>query len=112
MIKPLKKNSIVKIVEKQKQTAGGIILTSADPMEVTRGHVISIGPDVTEFGVGDYIMPNWQKARKTKIDGEEFFIIDEDDVVGVFEDVEEDGWVDATEVPKEEVKDELFYHPV
>ena len=81
MLRPLKSKSIVKTVEKVKETASGIILSSADPMEATRGLVISIGPDVTEFKPGDEILPNWQKARPTKYDGEDYYIVDIDDVV-------------------------------
>jgi co-chaperonin GroES (HSP10) len=85
MLKPIKKNSIVQIIEKSKETESGIILTSADPAEVTRGLVIETGDEVELFVKGDTILPNWQKARKTKFDGEEYYIVHEDDVVGVFE---------------------------
>jgi chaperonin GroES len=88
MLKPIKKNSVVQIIEKSKETESGIILTVADPAEVTRGKVIEIGDEVELFYKGDTILPNWQKAKKTRFDGEDYYIVHEDDVVGVFDEVQ------------------------
>lgn len=86
ILKPIKKNIIVKVIEKEKVTSGGIILKSADPAEVSKSTVIAIGSEVTLIEVGQTILPNWNKARKTNIDEDEFFIVGEDDVVLIFED--------------------------
>lgn len=86
MLKPIKKNLLVKIIEKEKVTTGGIILKSADPEEVSKGEVISIGPEVTLIEVNQFILPNWNKAVPVKFEGEDYFIVNEDDVVLIFED--------------------------
>ena len=86
MLKPLKDKLIVTLIEKEKVTASGIVLSRADPAEVNRGTVIAIGDDVTEVAVGDCILPNWQKAAKTAVEGETYYIVKEEDVVLVFED--------------------------
>lgn len=86
MLKPIKKNIIVKLIEKEKVTSSGIILKSADPAEVNRAEVVAIGSDVTLIEVGQQILPNWNSARKTKVDNEELFIVSEDEVVLIFED--------------------------
>ena len=86
MLKPLKDKLIVTLIEKEKVTASGIVLSRADPAEVNRGTVIAIGDDVTDIAVGDSILPNWNKATKTALDGETFYIVKEEDVVLVFED--------------------------
>lgn len=86
MLRPIKKNLLVKIIEKEKVTTGGIILRSADPAEVSKGEVLSIGPDVTLIEVGQLILPNWNAAVKVKYNDEEYFIVCEDDVVLIFED--------------------------
>lgn len=85
ILKPIKKNIIVTIIEKEKVTASGIILKHADAEEVSKGTVLSIGPDVTLIEVGQVILPNWNKAVKTKFDDTDYFIVNEDDVVLIFE---------------------------
>jgi len=86
MLRPIKKNIIVKIIEKERVTKSGIILKSADPAEVNRAEVIAIGSDVTLIEVGQQILPNWNQARPSKFDNEDFFVVSEDDVVLIFED--------------------------
>ena len=85
MLKPIRKNIVVELLEKEKVTEAGIILTSADPAEVSKGVVLAIGDECEEIKVGDTILPNWQKARPTKFEGTDFYIVNEDDVVLVFE---------------------------
>jgi co-chaperonin GroES (HSP10) len=84
-LKPIKKNLIVKVIEKEKVTSGGIILKSADPAEVSKSTVIAIGSEVTLIEVGQLILPNWNKAQKSKIDDEDYFVVSEDEVVLIFE---------------------------
>lgn len=86
MLNPIKKKIIVQIIEKEKVTSSGIILKSADPAEVNKAIVLKIGKDVTLIEEGQTILPNWNKAVPTKFDGEEYFIVEEDDVVLIFED--------------------------
>jgi hypothetical protein len=35
--------------------------------------------------VGETILPNWQKAQPTRFENEDFFVVNEDDVVLIFE---------------------------
>jgi co-chaperonin GroES (HSP10) len=87
MLKPLKSKLILQLIEKQKVTSSGIILSSADPAEANRGLVLAVGPDVTEVTVGEMVLPNWNKANKIKgDDGEDNYILEEDDIILVFED--------------------------
>ena len=86
MLRPIKKNIIVELIEKEKVTSSGIILKSADPAEVNRAEVIAIGNEVTMVEVGQLILPNWNAARPSKIDDESFYVVSEDEVVLIFED--------------------------
>lgn len=86
MLRPIKKNIIVKIIEKERVTSSGIILKSADPAEVNRAEVVAIGSDVTLIEVGQQILPNWNQARSSKFGEDDFFVVSEDDVVLIFED--------------------------
>jgi co-chaperonin GroES (HSP10) len=85
VLKPIKKNIIITLIEKELESKGGIILTSADPAQVSRGLIVGIGPDVDMVEVGQQVLPNWNKAKKVKYEQEEFYIVHEDDLVLVFE---------------------------
>lgn len=86
MLAPIKKNVILELIEKEKTTASGIVLTKADPNEANRGKVIAIGPEVEDVKVGDEVLPNWNQGRKLKYDDKEIWVVSEDHIVLVFED--------------------------
>jgi len=85
MLRPIKKNIIVKLIEKETVSKGGIVLAGPDAQEASRGEVLAIGKEVEFVKVGETILPNWQKAQPTKFENEDFFIVNEDDVVLIFE---------------------------
>jgi chaperonin GroES len=84
-IKPIKANIILEAVKKDTVSKGGIVLASADREEVSRGKILAIGPEVTIVEVGQVVLPNWQKAKKVKYEMVEYWIVDEEDLVLVFE---------------------------
>jgi len=84
----MKKNKIVKQIEKETVSKGGIVLAGPDAQEASRGKVLAIGSDVEFVKEGEVILPNWQKAKPTKFENEDFFVVHEDDVVLIFEDDE------------------------
>ena len=84
MLKPLRNKLVVEIIEKEKVSSGGIILTRTDRDEVNRGKVIFVGSGVLDISVGDVILPNWNAAVKTVVEGNTFYILSEDDVVLIF----------------------------
>jgi co-chaperonin GroES (HSP10) len=85
MLKPIKSNVIIELIQKEKVTASGIILKSADPAEVNRASVLAIGPDVIDLAVGQEVLPNWNAAKKSKYGDQEFYVIDQEEIVGVFD---------------------------
>jgi co-chaperonin GroES (HSP10) len=84
MLKPIKDKIVVTLVDKETVSPGGIVLTRADASEANKGIVVAIGGTVVDVAVGDTILPNWNKAQKTSVDGEDFYIVAEEDVVLVF----------------------------
>lgn len=88
MLRPIKKNMIVKLIEKETVSKGGIVLAGSDAQEVSKGTVLAIGSEVELVKVGEVILPNWQKAQPTKFENEDYFVVNEDDVVLIFEDDE------------------------
>jgi co-chaperonin GroES (HSP10) len=85
MLRPIKKNIIVKLIEKETVSKGGIIMAGPDAQEASKGKVLAIGKEVELVQVGEIILPNWQKAKPTKFEKEDFYIVNEDDVVLIFE---------------------------
>jgi co-chaperonin GroES (HSP10) len=84
LLKPIKSNVIVELIEKEKVTSSGIVLSSADPAEANRGKVLSVGPNVDFVKEGDIVLPNWNAARKTKYENTDLFIVDENEIVLIF----------------------------
>ena len=85
MLRPIKNNVIIELIEKEKITGSGIVLSSADPVEANKGKVVSLGPDVEMVKEGDMILPNWNAARKAKYNGIDYYIVSEDEIVLIFD---------------------------
>jgi len=86
ILKPIKSNVIVELIEKEKITSGGIILQKADPTEANRGLVVAIGPEVTDIVLGQEVLPNWNAAKKMKFEEQNLYVVDEEEIVLIFED--------------------------
>ena len=86
ILKPIKSNIILELIEKEKVTSGGIILQKADPTEVNRGVVVAIGPEVTLVELGQEILPNWNSAKKMEFEEQNLYVVDEEEIVAIFED--------------------------
>jgi len=89
-VKPLNKNAVIEMLDKEKVSQGGIVLTRNDPNEVTKARVLAVGVNCQYIKVGDIIMPNWNaaiKSEQTKTNAldDTFFIINEDEVVMIFD---------------------------
>ncbi|MGD9576636.1 MAG: co-chaperone GroES [Syntrophorhabdus sp.] len=94
-IKPLQDRIIVKRLEEEEKTKGGIIIPDAAKEKPQEGKVIAVGDGkVLENGqkfamtvkVGDKILFGKYSGTEIKIDGEEHLILREDDVLGIVED--------------------------
>lgn len=77
---PVQNNVIIKRVPGSTTTESGLILKTT--LEQDRGIVESIGPDVTEVGIGDIVVLNWNAAKK--ID-EELFVVPVDDIIAIID---------------------------
>lgn len=84
-LKPINNTAIVEMLEKEKISTGGIILTRNDPKEITKGRVLAIGPNCKDIKEGDIILPNWNAARKNDINDETFFVIPEDEIIAILD---------------------------
>jgi chaperonin GroES len=93
-IRPLQDRVIVQRIEEEAKTKGGIIIPDTAKEKPQEGKVIAVGPGkILENGtkttldvkVGDKILFGKYSGSEIKIDGEEFLIMREDDILGVIE---------------------------
>lgn len=94
-IRPLHDRVIVRRVEEEQKTAGGIVLPGSAQEKPTRGEILAVGNgrildsgDVRplDVKVGDsVIFKEGFGVEKQKIDGEEVLIMSESDILAVVE---------------------------
>ena len=92
--RPLHDRVLVRRVEGDEKTAGGIIIPDTAQEKPQEGEIVSVGNglvndkgDVTPLDVkaGDRILFGKWSGNEVKIDGEELLIMKESDVLGVIE---------------------------
>ncbi|MEE9333849.1 MAG: co-chaperone GroES [Granulosicoccaceae bacterium] len=92
-IRPLHDRVVVKRMEEETTTAGGIVLPGSAQEKPSRGEVISVGNgkinengDVRPLDVkaGDQVLFGKYTGTEIKIDGEELLVMREDEIMGVF----------------------------
>ena len=93
-IRPLQDRVIVKRLEEEEKTKGGIIIPDTAKEKPMEGLVISVGKGKTaddgklikpDVKVGDRILFGKYSGTEVKIDGEELLIMREDDILGILE---------------------------
>ena len=93
-IRPLQDRVIVKRVEEEEKTKGGIIIPDSAKEKPAEGKVIAVGKGkIGEDGKlqpldvkpGDRILFSKYASTEVKVDGEETLIMREDDILGVIE---------------------------
>ena len=91
-IRPLQDRIIVKRVQEEEKTKGGIIIPDTAKEKPQEGVVVAVGPGArdesgnlvpTELKAGDRILFGKWSGTEVKIDGEELLIMKESDVMGV-----------------------------
>jgi chaperonin GroES len=93
-IRPLQDRIIVKRLEEEEKTKGGIIIPDSAKEKPQEGKVIAVGKGkLTEDGkllpldvkVGDRILFGKYSGTEVKIEGEEHLIMREEDILGIIE---------------------------
>lgn len=93
-IRPLQDRIIVKRVEEEKKTKGGIIIPDTAKEKPLEGLIVAVGKGkVLEDGnvrpldikAGDRVLFTKYAGTEVKIEGEEHLILREDDILGVIE---------------------------
>jgi chaperonin GroES len=92
-IRPLHDRVIVKRIEEEEKTKGGLIIPDTAKEKPQEGRVIAVGPGKQDDGkviplgvkAGDKILFGKYSGTEIKLDGEEHLIMKEDDILGVIE---------------------------
>jgi chaperonin GroES len=93
-VRPLRDRLVVKRLEEEEQRIGGIIIPDTAKEKPQQGKVIAAGTGrVTDEGTvvaldvkaGDRILFGKYAGTEIKIDGEEYLIVREDEVLGILE---------------------------
>ncbi len=94
-IRPLYDRIVVKRIEEQETVTGGIIIPDTAKEKPQEGEVVAVGKGKRledgkliplDVKAGDRILFGKYSGSEIKVDGEEFLIMREDDVLGVIED--------------------------
>ena len=92
--RPLHDRVVVRRLEQEEKTAGGIIIPDTAKEKPQEGEVVAVGPGARdehgklqplELKAGDRVLFGKWSGTEVKIDGEELMIMKESDVMGVIE---------------------------
>lgn len=93
-IRPLHDRVVIRRVEEETKSAGGIVLPGSATEKPSQGEILAVGPGrVTENGetrpldvkAGDKVIFGQYAGSTVKIDGEELLIMSESEIFGVLE---------------------------
>ena len=93
-LRPLHDRVLIKRVEEETKTAGGIVLPGTAAEKPSRGNVIAVGRgkllengDVRPLDVkaGDHVLFGKYSGSDVKVDGEDYIIMREDEIMAVIE---------------------------
>jgi chaperonin GroES len=92
-IRPLHDRVVVKRLEEEKTSPGGIVIPDTAKEKPIKGEIVAVGTGkLLDNGearplavkVGDKILFGKYAGSEVKIDGSEYLILREDDIMGVF----------------------------
>ena len=92
--RPLHDRVVVRRVESEEKTAGGIIIPDTAKEKPSQGEVIAVGPGgrdeqgkliPIDVKVGDRVLFGKWSGTEVKIDGQELLIMKESDIMGIID---------------------------
>lgn len=93
MLKPLTDRVVIKMTESEETTKSGIILAGTAKEKPQIAEVIAVGPGgvvdgkevVMQINVGDKVITNKYSGTEVKLDGEEYIIVRQNDILAIVE---------------------------
>ena len=92
--RPLHDRLVVKRIEEEAKTAGGIIIPDTAKEKPQQGEIVAVGPGARDEAgkvnpldvkVGDRVLFGKWSGSEVKLDGEELLIMKASDILGVLE---------------------------
>jgi chaperonin GroES len=92
ILKPLSDRVVLKPVKAEEKTKGGIVLPDTAKDKPQEGEIVAVGPGrildngtklVPEVKVGDRVIYSKYSGSEIKVDGEEYLIVRESDILAV-----------------------------
>jgi len=93
-IRPLHDRVVIRRLEEERTSAGGIVIPDSATEKPIQGKVIAVGHGkpldngqvrVLEVKVGDRVLFGKYSGTEVKLDGDDFLVMREDDIMGVIE---------------------------
>jgi chaperonin GroES len=93
-IRPLNDRVIVKRLEEERTSPGGIVIPDSAAEKPSRGEVLAAGPGKTldngqvralAVKAGDKVLFGKYAGTEVKVDGQEILVMREEDIIGVLE---------------------------
>ena len=92
-LKPLGDRVVIKMVECEETTKSGIILTGSAKEKPQIAEVVEVGPGglvdgnevVMTVKVGDKVVTNKYSGSEIKLEGQEYIIVRQDDILAIVE---------------------------
>lgn len=93
-IRPLHDRVVIKRLEEEPTSAGGIIIPDSAQEKPAKGEVVAVGPGkaldngqlrALELKIGNKVLFGKYAGTEVKIDGSDYIVMREDDVMGVLE---------------------------
>ncbi len=90
--RPLHDRVLIKVLDSEEKTAGGIIIPDTAKEKPQEGEVVAIGPGIKndqgkisplDVKVGDIVLFGKWSGTDVKIDGKEYSIMKEADIMGI-----------------------------
>ena len=91
-VRPLHDRVLIKVLDSEEKTSGGIIIPDTAKEKPQEGEVVAVGPGAINDGgkltpmdvkVGDIVLFGKWSGTEVKIDGKEYSIMKESDIMGV-----------------------------
>jgi len=90
--RPLHDRVLIKVLESEEKTAGGIIIPDTAKEKPQEGEIVAVGPGAKnnegkisplDVKIGDKVLFGKWSGTEVKIDGKEYSIMKESDIMGV-----------------------------
>ena len=85
--KPLGERALVQVVEREQQTESGIVLPDTAKEKPQTAEVVAVGQfeNGVKVSEGDVIVFAKYSGTEISLDGEDYMILDADDILGIVE---------------------------